>query len=146
MGALRSAARVAFGRAESLCYQGSARPKPGPFKDSFSRLCRASRMRAVLGLADAGGEALAAEGEGRDDGALDAHLGAVAGHAVILAQHPDGTGAVVKLEDSLAEQAVGVAHRAGDHDLFVHEVAGVAIDLGDGAMLRASSHQQDHSR
>ena len=74
--------------------------------------------------------------------AADGHFGAVTWNPIAFTKHPHGSRAIVNLKDAAPERSKGIDDMPGDRDLLAREPAGVAIDLLDALVRRASGQEQ----
>ena len=89
-----------------------------------------------------GGEAAAAETESLLDSSADAHSGAVARHAVSLAENPHPARTIVNFEDSSSERAERSGHVARNGNFFPDIASWIAIDSFDAGARRTGRQNQ----
>ena len=87
-------------------------------------------------------EAAASETESLRDGPLNSYPGAVAGHAVSLAVHPDLTRTVIQLIDTGTERAEGTAHPSTDGNFPASVPPWITKDLPNVRACRTSCQEQ----
>ena len=89
-----------------------------------------------------GGETTATEIKSLLDTSADSNSGAVARHAVSLAENPHPARTIVNFKDSGAECAEGSGHVARNGDFFPDIASGIAINSLDAGARGASSQNQ----
>lgn len=90
-----------------------------------------SAAAAAIGFPDNRGVVQTKERDGRHDMPLDSNRRAFTWNTVGAGIYPDDSSPIINLIDAVAESADGLRNPAGNHDLFVHEPAGIRVDLAD---------------
>jgi hypothetical protein len=93
---------------------------------------------AAIGFPNNRGVVHAKKRNGRHDMSLDSNRRAFTWHTVGAGVDPDDSRPIIDLIDAVAESADGLRDSAGNHDLFVHEPAGIRVDLADASSFATS--------